>query len=59
MKISGSLLTYQATMENRDWLNDEKNVLTEFNCSEAKGLARPMTHLISMNQSDMREKKIL
>lgn len=43
--------TYQATIENRDWLNDEKNVLTEYNCSEAKGLARPCTHLISLNQS--------
>lgn len=49
--------TYQATMENRDWLNDEKNVLTEYNCSEAKGLARPMTHLISMNQSDNERKE--
>jgi replicative DNA helicase len=43
--------TYQATIENREWLNDEKNVLTEYNCSEAKGLARPCTHLISLNQS--------
>lgn len=51
------VVTYQATMENRDWLNDEKNVLTEYNCSEAKGLARPMTHLISMNQSDNERKE--
>ena len=43
--------TYQATIENREWLNDENNVLTEYNCSEAKGLARPCTHLISLNQS--------
>lgn len=43
--------TYQATIENRDWLNDEKNVLTEYNCAEAKGLARPCTHLVSLNQS--------
>ncbi|WP_165045067.1 DnaB-like helicase C-terminal domain-containing protein [Dysgonomonas sp. ZJ709] len=43
--------TYQATIENRDWLNDEKNVLTEYNCAEAKGLARPCTHLLSLNQS--------
>jgi replicative DNA helicase len=48
--------TYQATIENRDWLNDEKNVLTEYNCAEAKGLARPITHLITLNQSD-RERK--
>ena len=48
--------TYQSTIENRDWLNDEKNVLTEYNTAEAKGLARPMTHLITLNQSD-RERK--
>ena len=46
-----AVVTYQATIENREWLNDEKNVLTEYNCSEAKGLARPCTHLISLNQS--------
>ena len=45
------VVTYQATIENRDWLNDEKNVLTEYNCAEAKGLSRPMTHLITLNQS--------
>ena len=33
------------------WLNDEKNVLSEYNTAEAKGLARPMTHLITLNQS--------
>lgn len=48
--------TYQSTIENRDWLNDEKNVLTEFNSSEAKGISRPLTHLITLNQSD-RERK--
>lgn len=45
------VVTYQATIENRDWLNNDKNVLTEYNCSEAKGLARPCTHLISLNQT--------
>lgn len=45
------IATYQATIENRDWLNNENNVLTEYNCSEAKGLSRPCTHLISLNQS--------
>lgn len=45
------VVTYQATIENREWLNDEKNVLTEYNCAEAKGLSRPMTHLITLNQS--------
>ena len=46
------VVTYQSTIENRDWLNDEKNVLTEYNCAEAKGLSRPMTHIITLNQSD-------
>ena len=45
------VVTYQSTIEDRDWLNNERNVLTEYNCSEAKGLARPCTHLISLNQS--------
>lgn len=51
------VVTYQATIENRDWINDEKNVLTEYNCSEAKGLARPLTHLITLNQSDAERKE--
>lgn len=50
------VVTYQATIEDRERINDEKNVLTEYNCAEAKGLARPMTHLITLNQSD-RERK--
>ncbi len=45
------VVTYQATIENRDWLNNPKNVLTEYNCAEAKGLSRPCTHLISLNQT--------
>lgn len=45
------VVTYQATIENREWLDDEKNVLTEYNCSEAKGLSRPLSHLITLNQS--------
>ena len=51
------IVTYQATIENREWLDDEKNVLTEYNCSEAKGLARPCTHLISLNQSSAERKE--
>lgn len=43
--------TYQATIENQEWVNDEKNVLTGFNTSECKGLQRPVTHLISLNVS--------
>lgn len=43
--------TYQATIENPEWVNDEKNVLTAFNTSECKGLQRPCTHFVSLNQS--------
>lgn len=49
--------TYQATIENRDWVNDEKNVLDGYNLSEAKGLQRPCTHLITLNQSASEEKE--
>lgn len=45
-------VTYQATIEDRKWYNDEKNVLDGYNLSEAKGLQRPCTHLISLNRSD-------
>ncbi len=45
------VVTYQSTIENQDWLNDEKNVLSEYNTAEAKGLSRPLTHLITLNQS--------
>lgn len=48
--------TYQSTIENREWLNDESNVLTEYNTAEAKGISRPLTHLITLNQST-REKR--
>jgi len=44
-------VTYQATVEKPDWLNDPKNVLTEYSASECKGLSRPMTHFISLNQT--------
>lgn len=49
--------TYQSTIEDQEWLNDERNVLTEYNCAEAKGLARPCTHLISLNQSTAERKE--
>lgn len=51
------VVTYQSTIEEREWLNDERNVLTEYNCSEAKGLSRPCTHLISLNQSSVERKE--
>jgi len=43
--------TYQSTIEDREKLNDEKFVLSEYNISEAKGLSRPLTHLITLNQT--------
>ena len=43
--------TYQATVENPDWVNNEQNLLTAYNTSECKGLQRPCTHLITLNQS--------
>lgn len=51
------IATYQATIENQEWVNDEKNVLNGYNLSEAKGLQRPLTHLITMNQSTREEKE--
>ena len=51
------LATYQATIENQEWVNDEKNVLNGYNLSEAKGLQRPLTHLITMNQSSREERE--
>jgi DnaB-like helicase C terminal domain len=51
------VVTYQSTIENQDWLNDEKNVLTAYNTAEAKGLTRPLTHLITLNQSSREEKE--
>lgn len=49
--------TYQATIEDPEWVNNEKNVLNGYNLSEAKGLQRPCTHLISLNQSVNEEKE--
>lgn len=46
------IATYQSTIEDRDWINNEKNVLSAYNTAECKGLARPCTHFISLNQSD-------
>lgn len=43
--------TYQATIENPEWVNNEANVLGAYNTSECKGLQRPCTHFISLNQS--------
>ena len=51
------VVTYQSTVEHQEWLNDEKNVLTAYNTSEAKGLCRPLTHLITLNQSSREEKE--
>lgn len=46
------LTTTQANINDREWLNDPKNVLTEYNAAEAKGIVRPLTWMISLNQTD-------
>ena len=43
--------SYQATIEDQKIVDDEDFVLNGYNLSEAKGLQRPCTHLISLNQS--------
>lgn len=49
--------TYQSTIENQEFVNDETKVLTEYNSSESKGIARPVTHLITLNRSDKERKE--
>lgn len=49
--------TYQATIEKQEVVDDEKFVLNGYNLSEAKGLQRPCTHIISLNQSRREEKE--
>lgn len=49
--------TYQATIEDPEWANNENNVLTTYNIAEAKGLQRPCTHVITLNQSKREEKE--
>lgn len=43
--------TYQANISDPEKTEDENFVLTEFNSSEAKGIAFPATHLFTLNQS--------
>ena len=49
--------TYQATIEDPQWANNENNILTGYHLSEAKGLQRPCTHVISLNRSANEEKE--
>lgn len=49
--------TYQATIEDQKTVDDEKFVLNGYNLSEAKGLQRPCTHIISLNQSRKEDKE--
>lgn len=52
--------TYQSTVEDREWINTESNYLSSFNAAECKGLVRPCTHFITLNQSDReRREKVL
>lgn len=45
------LATYQAVIETPEFVNDESKYLTSYQTSECKGLARPCTHFITLNQS--------
>lgn len=45
------VVTYQATVEKPDLINDPKYVHTEYSVSESKGLSRALTHLITLNQT--------
>lgn len=48
------VVSYQAQVSGelrKNFLNDEKEVLTGDNLSEAKGLERPVTHLITLNRT--------
>lgn len=49
--------TYQSTIEDQKLLNDENFVLTEYNCAEAKGVSRALTHLLTLNQSSNEKKE--
>lgn len=49
--------TYQSTIEDQKLLNDENFALTEFNCAEAKGVSRALTHLLTLNQSKNEKKE--
>lgn len=50
------VVSYQSTIENREFLNDETKVLTEYNCAEAKGISRALSHLITLNCSESERK---
>lgn len=49
--------TYQANISDPKLTEDENFVLTEYNCSEAKGLSWALTHLISLNQTAKERKE--
>ena len=51
------VVTYQSTIEDNDKLYDEKFVLTQYNIAEAKGISRPLTHLITLNQTTNESKE--
>lgn len=46
------IATYQATIESKATLDSESEILTRYNISEAKGLVRPATNLLTLNQTD-------
>ncbi len=46
-----AVVTYQANVPDPKLTEDEKFVLTEHNCSEAKGVSYAVTHLVTLNQT--------
>lgn len=49
--------TYQATIESQDKISDENFVLTRDNSSEAKGIIRPITIFLTMNQTPIEKEE--
>ena len=49
--------TYQANISDTKLTEDANFVLTEYNCSEAKGISWAVTHLVSLNQTSKERKE--
>ena len=49
--------TYQANISDTKLTEDPNFVLTEYNCSEAKGISWAVTHLVSLNQTSKERKE--
>ncbi len=52
-----AVVTYQANVPDPKLTEDESFVLTEHNCSEAKGVSYAVTHLVTLNQTSKERKE--